>query len=1192
MRQRRWLELLADYDCEIRYHPGKANVVADALSRKRIIKSRRVKPLRVRSLIMTIHSNLPSQILKAQTEALKEENVQAENLRGMEKTLEIHTDGTRCIKNQSWLPLFGTQLDMNTAYHPKTDGQSERTIQSLEDMLRDCAIDFGKGWENHLPLVEFSYNNSYHASIKAAPFEAPYGRKCRSRVCWAEVGDTQLTGPEIFHETTEKFMQIRQHLQAMRDRQRSYTNVRRKPLEFQVGDRVMLKISPRKGIIQFRKRRKLNPRYIRPFKILNMIGPVAYKLKLPEELSNVHNTFNVSNLKKCLSDESLIIPMKELKLDDKLNFVEESIEIMDREIKQPQQSCIPIIKVRWNFKRGPEYTWEREDEIHAKYPHLVVVPTSRYVVPTGKVIIVSTSSVSISVNEAEIESNVGTPIQEPIIVQDLPSFSCNSSNKNENTSRTSCIKNGYSNKKAGHFKKNASSVSKLCFVCGSGTHLIKDCDFYDKQMADKTVGIGVGSVHSRNMVHHQNQFVPQAVLLRTVKVTIPPVRPQPVPIDKPKVSAPVHTGKPKVFAPVPTGRQNRPFPVPTNRVYSPSVISGWWKSTARPKPHFSRPTSSYFQTYTPYVPTMYYKHMKYGGDRWATPVNPSAVPTRRYVVPAGRVVVPTGRYVVPAGKVIIVSTSRYVVPAGRVVVPTDRYVVPAGKVIIVSTSMYVVPTGRVFSPGSDNESDNASIHNETTNTQQQPNIQPHIITTVSNNNAKFPYLKKDDLKRTGRDRDRWVIILPPTTAKEHITVQRESKARTTLLQSIPDDHVADFHYMDDARDIWNAVKAMFGGNADSTKIRKSILKQVFLEFRTDDAGEFALMGVTSEVHNCPFGCDNKYNELQKQYNEFNEQNSEYFIQVQAYKNSLKTLEKQKRVLQRNQLTLEDKTRVLSIELENTSNLLKHSERINANFETAKKDLQTKLDNHLHQPNDSTSCASTSSVSISVNEYKIESNVGTPIQEPIIVQDLPSFSCNSSDKNENTSRTSCIKNGYSNKKAGHFRKNDSSVSKLCFVCGSGTHLIKDCDFYEKQMADKTVGIGVGSVHSRNKVHHQNQFVPQAVLLRTVKVTIPPIRPQPVPIGKPKVSAPVPTGKPKVFAPVPTGRQNRPFLVPTNRVYSPSVISGWWKSTARPKPHFSRHTSSYFQTYTPYVPTMYYKHMKYGGDRWATPFNPSA
>ncbi|GJR74721.1 putative reverse transcriptase domain-containing protein [Tanacetum coccineum] len=224
--------------------------------------------------------------------------------------ISIISDRNSHFTSRFWRSLqsaLGTQLDMSMTYHPKTDGKSKRTIQTLEYMLRACIIDFGKGWERHLPLVEFSYNNNYHASIKAVPFDALYGRKCRSPVCWTEVGDVQLTGPEI-----------------------------------------------------------LNPRYIGPFKILEWIGPVAYKLELPEELSNVNSTFYISNLNKCLSDESLVIPMKELRLDDKLNFMEEPVEIMDREVKQLKQSRIPIFKVRWNSKRGPEFTWEREDQIHAK----------------------------------------------------------------------------------------------------------------------------------------------------------------------------------------------------------------------------------------------------------------------------------------------------------------------------------------------------------------------------------------------------------------------------------------------------------------------------------------------------------------------------------------------------------------------------------------------------------------------------------------------------------------------------------------------------------------------------------------------------------------------------------------------------------------------------------------------------------
>ncbi|GJS98636.1 putative reverse transcriptase domain-containing protein [Tanacetum coccineum] len=237
-------------------------------------------------------------------------------------------------------------------------------------MLRACAIDFGKGWVNHLPLVEFSYNNSYHASIKAAPFEALYGRKCRSPVCWTEVGEAQILGPELIQETTEKIVQIKQRMQAARDRQKSYADLKRKPMEFQVGDKVMLKVSPWKGVVRFGKRGKLNPRYVGPFKVLEKVGEVAYKLELPEELSRVHNTFHVSNLKKCHADEPLAVPLDGLHFDDKLHFVEEPVEIMDREVKRLKRSRIPLVKVRWNSKRGPEFTWEREDQFKKKYPHL------------------------------------------------------------------------------------------------------------------------------------------------------------------------------------------------------------------------------------------------------------------------------------------------------------------------------------------------------------------------------------------------------------------------------------------------------------------------------------------------------------------------------------------------------------------------------------------------------------------------------------------------------------------------------------------------------------------------------------------------------------------------------------------------------------------------------------------------------
>ncbi|GJX73162.1 putative reverse transcriptase domain-containing protein [Tanacetum coccineum] len=233
---------------------------------------------------------------------------------------------------QSMQEALGTRLDMSTAYHPQTDGQSKRTIQTLEDMLRACILDFRGSWDVHLSLVEFSYNNSYYSSVWCASFEALYGRKCRSSIMWAEIREGQLIGSELVQETTKKISHIKDRLKVARDCQKSYADKWRKPLEFSIGDYIIEKV-----------------------------GPVAYRLDLPEELNGVHDTFHMSNLKKCLADPTLQVPLDEIQVDSKLNFMEEPVEILEREVKKLKWSRIAIVKVRWNSKRGPEFTWERED---------------------------------------------------------------------------------------------------------------------------------------------------------------------------------------------------------------------------------------------------------------------------------------------------------------------------------------------------------------------------------------------------------------------------------------------------------------------------------------------------------------------------------------------------------------------------------------------------------------------------------------------------------------------------------------------------------------------------------------------------------------------------------------------------------------------------------------------------------------
>nr|GEW33621.1 putative reverse transcriptase domain-containing protein [Tanacetum cinerariifolium] len=444
MRQRRWIELFSDYDCEIRYHPVKANVVADSLSRKE-----RVKLKRVSAMNMTLQSSIKDRILVAQKEGDVRTLIMDESYKSR---YSVHpAAGKICydLRDRYWWPAIdfvtnfprtssehdtiwvimdrltksayflhmsedykmdrlarlylneivtrhgvpiliisdhdsrftsrfwqsmqealGTRLDMSMAYHHQTDCQSERTIQTLEYMLRACVLDFGGSWDVRLLLVDFSYNNSYHSSVRCTPFEALCGRKCRLPITWAEIGEGHLVGPELVQETTEKISQIKDRLKAMRDRQKSYADKRRKPLEFSIGDYVLLNVSPWKVVVRFGKKGKLAPRFVEPFKIDENVGPMAYRLDLPEELNGVHDTFHVSNLIKCLADPTLQVPLNEIQVDANLNFMIESVEILEREFKKLKMSRIAIVNVRWNSKHRCEFTWEREDQIKMKYPHL------------------------------------------------------------------------------------------------------------------------------------------------------------------------------------------------------------------------------------------------------------------------------------------------------------------------------------------------------------------------------------------------------------------------------------------------------------------------------------------------------------------------------------------------------------------------------------------------------------------------------------------------------------------------------------------------------------------------------------------------------------------------------------------------------------------------------------------------------
>ncbi|KAL4032966.1 hypothetical protein IC575_006049 [Cucumis melo] len=492
LRQRRWLELIKDYDCTIEYHPGKANVVADALSRKSRLPKSALHGIRVallnelrgsKAVVTTedsgsllaqfqVWSSLVTEIVRRRSEDSNLQKKFEKSKKGLEVEFELRTDGAivkqgrlcvkpvrqrpggflnplpvpewkwehitmdflfglprtssghdgiwvivdRLTKTTRFIPIkmtstldqlarlyvdkivsqygvpmsivsdrdlrftskfwpslqkaIGTGLKFSTSFHPQTDGQSERTIQTLEDMLRACVLQLKGSWDTHLPLMEFAYNNNYQSSIGMTPYEALYGRPCRTPVWWNEVGERKLVGPELVQITTNNIKLIRENLRKAQDRQKSYADKRRRNLEFQVGDQVFLKLFPWRGVIRFGRKGKLNPRYIGPYQITKRVGPAAYRLELPIELARIHDVFHVSMLRKYIPDPSHVLQEQPVELKEDLSYVEEPVQILDRKEQVLRNKTIPLIKVLWRHHGAEEATWEPEYQMKKRYPIL------------------------------------------------------------------------------------------------------------------------------------------------------------------------------------------------------------------------------------------------------------------------------------------------------------------------------------------------------------------------------------------------------------------------------------------------------------------------------------------------------------------------------------------------------------------------------------------------------------------------------------------------------------------------------------------------------------------------------------------------------------------------------------------------------------------------------------------------------
>jgi len=287
-------------------------------------------------------------------------------------SLSIVSDRDPRFTSRFWQTLqnaMGSRLTMSSAYHPQTDGQSERTIQSLEDLLRTCVLDHLGTWDEILPLVEFTYNNSFHASIGMAPYEALYGRRCRTPLCWYQDGESVVVGPELLRQTTEKVKQIQERMKASQSRQKSYADQRKRPLEFAVGDHVFLRITPTTGVGKAIRSRKLSPKFIGPYQILRKIGPVAYEIALPPQLSNLHSVFHVSQLRKYVSDPSHVLELEDLQVRRDLSVEVQPVSLGDSQTRQRKGKSVSLVQVIWDRKTG-DSTWELEKEVRETYPHL------------------------------------------------------------------------------------------------------------------------------------------------------------------------------------------------------------------------------------------------------------------------------------------------------------------------------------------------------------------------------------------------------------------------------------------------------------------------------------------------------------------------------------------------------------------------------------------------------------------------------------------------------------------------------------------------------------------------------------------------------------------------------------------------------------------------------------------------------